>query len=218
VQLLTAAATAYTPPGDSTRSVAGPKPEVVSDAELLDRFWRGGEADARAFVQRFQTRVYGLAVRILQDRGVAEDVAQEAFVRAWRKGGTYDPARGSVDRWLLRITRNLAIDEFRRRTPDVLDPHRLDIPGSRSAEDDPAASAVISSEAAEVLHAVSRLPDEQRRAVLAAAVWGRTALEISRAEGVPLGTAKTRIRRGLLRLRATLGVDLDPSATVAASY
>jgi RNA polymerase sigma-70 factor (ECF subfamily) len=80
-----------------------------------------------------------------------------------------------------------------------------------------AASAAISLGAAEVLHAVSRLPGEQRRAVLAAAVWGRTALEISRAEGVPLGTAKTRIRRGLLRLRATLGVDVDASATVEAS-
>jgi DNA-directed RNA polymerase specialized sigma24 family protein len=137
VQLLTAGPTAYTPPGDVTRSVAGPKPEVVSDAELLDRFWRGGEADAQAFVQRLQTRVYRLAVHILQDRGVAEDFAQEPFVRVWQKGGTYDPARASVGAWLLRITRNLAIDEFRRRTPDVLDPHRLDIPGSLSAEDDP---------------------------------------------------------------------------------
>ena len=74
-----------------------------------------GLAAGATFVHRFERRVFGLAVSITRDRGLAEEVAQEAFLRAWRAAGSYDPARGSVVTWLLTITRNLAIDAVRAR-------------------------------------------------------------------------------------------------------
>src|SRR5712691_11210663 len=97
----------------------------VSDDALLAGLATGDEAAATAFVQRFQRRVYGLAFTILSDHRAAEDVAQEAFIRAWRHAGAYDPRRGTVVTWLLTITRNLAIDSIRVRRPVAVDPDSI---------------------------------------------------------------------------------------------
>ena len=94
----------------------------ASDHELLCGFALGDTESGQAFLRRFQGRVYGIALNLLGDRGLAEDVAQEAFVRAWKHAATYDPDRASVTAWLLRITRNLAIDTLRRRRPQILIP------------------------------------------------------------------------------------------------
>ena len=114
--------------------------------------------------------------------------------------------------WLLRITRNLAIDALRLRRADVIDPDQLAtldlVSSTRSVED----VAVTSDETARVRSALSVLPAEQSRAVLLAAFYGRTAEEISRSEAIPLGTAKTRIRLGLRKVRAHLA---DFAATEA---
>src|SRR5258708_25709541 len=97
----------------------------VSDYALLGGF-ANGDADAgAAFLRRFQSRVFRTATNLVGDRGLAADVAQRAFVRAWRHAATYDPERGSVGAWLLRITRNLAIDALRRRRPQPLDPEMV---------------------------------------------------------------------------------------------
>jgi RNA polymerase sigma factor (sigma-70 family) len=77
---------------------------------------------AVAFVRRFQGRVYGLALTIVRDPAVAEEVAQETFTRVWRHGGAYDARRGRVATWLLSIARNLAIDVIRVKTAEPLDP------------------------------------------------------------------------------------------------
>ena len=128
-------------------------------------------------MRRFQRRVYGLALAVVSDRGAAEDVAQEAFLRAWRGASGYDTRRGSVAAWLLTITRNHAIDTIRLRSnlpldPDVLEA-RLDLRAQPRSE-------------------VEALPDSDRiRSALAAParraaqgagarrVFGRTAQEIS---------------------------------------
>lgn len=90
-----------------------------------------GEARATvAFVRRFQARVYGLAVSVVGDPGLAEEVAQDAFVRAWRHAARYDPRRGRVASWLLTITRNLAVDALRLRRDQPVDPARLPCPPS----------------------------------------------------------------------------------------
>jgi RNA polymerase sigma-70 factor (ECF subfamily) len=136
-------------------------------------------------------------------------VAQEAFVRAWRHGASYDPCRGSVATWLLRITRNLAVDSLRLRRPGDVEPDLLEKIGWAS---EPAAieeAAITSDRAAAVRAALRRLPPEQARAVLLAAYYDRTAAEISRLEGIPLGTAKTRIRLGLRRVRALLLAEVE---------
>ena len=178
-------------------------PGGLSDEALLAGLTFGDPEAGRAFVQRFQSRVYGLALGVLRDPALAEDIAQEAFLRAWRHGATYDPRRGTVAAWLLRITRNLAIDALRLRRAEVMDPDVLTAvapPGDASVEE----AALISTGADEVRQALRRLPEEQARALMLAAFYGRTAEEISRSEAIPLGTAKTRIRLGLRRIRAML--------------
>jgi len=157
---------------------------VGSSDEALLAGLAAGDRDASAeFVRRFQRRVYGLAWTIVRDRGTAEDVAQEAFVRAWRYGASYDARRGSVLTWLLTIARNVAVDRLRLKQPEPLDTELL-----------------------EAKLRVGDAPDEQRRALLLASYFGRTAAEIAAAERIPLGTAKTRIRTGMRRLRAELEV------------
>jgi len=163
------------------------------------------DADAAAaFVERFQRRVFGLAVTIVGDRGAAQDVAQEAFLRAWRHAHAYDMRRGTVATWLLSITRNLAIDVTRLRRPMPVDPEQLLVLSRPSGVMGPEDAAVISDDVARVRRVLAELPSEQRRALVLASFMGRTAREISESEDIPLGTAKTRIRTALIRVRDAL--------------
>jgi RNA polymerase sigma-70 factor (ECF subfamily) len=182
---------------------SAPPPGGLSDEALLAGLTFGDPETGRAFLQRFQSRVFGLALAILRDPVLAEDIAQEAFLRAWRHGPSYDPRRGTVAAWLLRITRNLAIDALRLRRAEVMDP---DVLAAMAPPDDSSVeeAAMTSATAATVRRALRSLPEEQARALMLAAFYGRTAEEISRAEAIPLGTAKTRIRLGLRRIRAQL--------------
>jgi RNA polymerase sigma factor (sigma-70 family) len=172
----------------------------VSDEALLAGVAAGQHDAAAAFVRRFQARVYGLVITIVRDPGVAEDVAQETFVRAWRHAGSYDPRRGRVATWLLTIARNAAIDAMRLRRPEPLDP---DVVAARL--ESPVDDGTLADE--RLRAALAELPDEQRRALFMAAYLGRTAREISELEGVPLGTTKTRIRTAMLKLHDALETD-----------
>jgi RNA polymerase sigma factor (sigma-70 family) len=177
---------------------------AVSDDALLAGLATGDSDAAAAFVQRFQRRVFGLAVTIVGDPRGAEDVAQEAFLRAWRHAGAYDPRRGTVATWLLTITRNLAIDSVRVRRPVVIDPDSILALNLTSAGPLPDELAMLRDDADRLCAALVQLPPEQRRALVMAGLLGHTAREVSEAEDIPLGTAKTRIRTALLRLRSAL--------------
>ena len=176
----------------------------VPDRTLLDGFAAGNATTGAAFVRRFQARVYGVALSLVGDRGTAEDVAQEAFVRAWKHAARYDPGRGSVAAWLLRITRNLAIDTLRRRHPHPLDATVIAAltPAHRASTVEDA--GVISDLTARAGAAIARLPHQQAEALVLAAFYGYTAQQIAVSVGIPLGTAKTRIRLGLRSVRAQL--------------
>jgi RNA polymerase sigma factor (sigma-70 family) len=175
--------------------------DELSDETLLDGLGRGDPDAAAAFVRRFQRRVYGLALTMLRDSDLAEEVAQETFVRAWRHAAGYDPRRGRVPAWLLTIARNLAIDRVRMRPATPTDPDviasRLDVSEHDALPD--------VGERDRLRRAVAALPDDQRRALVLAVYTGRTAREISELDDVPLGTVKTRIRTAMLMLRETLG-------------
>src|SRR5919202_6372062 len=93
----------------------------LSDEALLAGLASGDTEAAAAFVRRFQSRVYGLAMTMLRDSGLAEEVAQETFVRAWRHASTYDARRGRVSTWLLTIARNVALDRARLTRAQPLD-------------------------------------------------------------------------------------------------
>jgi RNA polymerase sigma-70 factor (ECF subfamily) len=163
------------------------------------------DADAAlAFVRRYQRRVFGCAFAIVGDAGRAQDVAQEAFIRAWRHAAVFDARRASVATWLLTITRNLAIDTVRVERVRPADPVDLVDLTLVDPAVGPADLATRSTEVERVIAALRQLPVDQRRAVVLASVHGRTAQEISEIEGIPIGTAKTRLRTGLSKLRVVL--------------
>ena len=174
-----------------------------SDEALLAGLAAGDRDASAEFVRRFQRRVYGLAWSIVRDRGTAEDVAQEAFVRAWRYGASYDARRGSVLTWLLTIARNVAVDRLRLVRPEPLD---LELLEAKLRLADVADEQAGVDERDALRRVLATVPDEQRRALLLASYFGKTAAEIAAAESIPLGTAKTRIRTGMRRLRAELEV------------
>jgi RNA polymerase sigma factor (sigma-70 family) len=177
---------------------------TVSDDALVAGLAAGDQDAASAFVRRFQRRVFGLARTIVSDDRAAEDIAQEAFVRAWKHAAAYDPRRGSVVGWLLTITRNLAIDAVRIRRPVAFDPAALLGFDQPSRDREPPELAQLSEDTGRLRTALARLPEEQCRAIVLSGLLGYTAREVGEMEDIPLGTAKTRIRTALIRLRAAL--------------
>lgn len=198
------------PPAARRVSLGRPRapriPADASDEVLLAAMAQGDEESVVAFVRRYERRVYGLAWTMLGDAGLAEDVAQEAFVRAWHHAGTFDPRRAAASTWVLTIARNLAIDRVRLRRPVPVHADDLAVllgPSEDHPDLDPGRGGRLRD-------ALARLPDGQRRAVVLAAAYGYTAAEIGDAEAIPLGTAKTRIRAGLGKLRRLLERGEEP--------
>ena len=179
-----------------------------SDEALLAGFATGDPRTAAAFVRRFQGRVYGLALTIVRQPSVAEEVAQETFTRVFRHAGNYDARKGRVSTWLLSIARNLAIDVTRVRRLDPVDPAviaaELTIGSQGPGIDE---MTVQPDERDRLRAAIGELPMDQRSALVQAAYMGRTAREISALDEVPLGTVKTRIRTAMLKLRSQLEVE-----------
>src|SRR5690349_17594874 len=161
----------------------------ATDDGLVAGMAAGDPDAAAAFVRRYQARVFGLALSIVGVPAVAEEVAQEAFVRAWRFAGGYDPRRGDVAVWLLAIARNAAIDAVRLARDRPYDPQTVvamlagpDGEGRGAGGDYPDRVA----DADRIRTALRGLPGEQQTAVVLAAVHGWTAKEIAEREGVPL--------------------------------
>ncbi|CND69337.1 RNA polymerase sigma factor SigK [Mycobacterium tuberculosis] len=178
----------------------------LSDESLLTGMAAGDTETAAVFVRRYQARVYGLAYALVGSSAIAEEVAQEAFLRAWRHAGAYDPRKGRAVTWLLTITRNLAVDAMRLRGDHPVDPHIL-LNTLAGAERTPASPSFEDAE--ELRAALRELPPEQSTPIVLSVYYGLTAGEIAEREHIPLGTAKTRLRRGLAKLREALGVTHD---------
>jgi RNA polymerase sigma-70 factor (ECF subfamily) len=177
---------------------------TVSDDALLAGMAAGDADAASAFVSRFQRRVYGLALTITSDPRLSEDCAQEALLRAWRHASAYDPRRGSVATWLLTITRNVSIDMTRIHRPVATPPETLRALDERDWSAGPLERSLVAEDAQRLHSALQRLSEEQRRAVMLAGLYGFTAREVAEVDDIPLGTAKTRIRTALIRLRSIL--------------
>ncbi len=179
-----------------------------SDEALLAGFATGDPGTAAAFVRRFQGRVYGLALTIVRQPAVAEEVAQETFARVFRHAGNYDARKGRVSTWMLSIARNLAIDVTRMRRLDPVDPEVIAAEVSLTSQEPAADEMDLQPDERDQLRsAITELPDDQRRALVLAAYMGRTAREISDLDDVPLGTVKTRIRTAMLKLRDEFEVE-----------
>ena len=153
---------------------------------------------------RYRVVLFGLLVRILNNREEAEDVLQELFLQVWHRAGDYDPNRGRPFTWLVTLARSRAIDRLR----SVASRERVASESAREVTEevsDAVADAVRSEQRGIVTSALSQLPEEQQKALVLAYFDGLTQSEIADRLGAPLGTVKTRMRAGMMKLREVLG-------------
>ena len=171
-------------------------------AAALARVAGGDRAALRMVYQDTSAKLFGVCLRILKDRSEAEDVLQDVYVTVWRKAATFDPGRASPITWLVAIARNRAIDRLRAVGG------RLEPIEAADAVSDPAPAAVERVELAQQHQRLTRclgeLDARQASAIRAAFLDGATYEELAARMNVPLGTMKSWIRRGLLKLRACL--------------
>ncbi|HYY42871.1 MAG TPA: sigma-70 family RNA polymerase sigma factor [Pyrinomonadaceae bacterium] len=174
-----------------------------ADTELLHAIARGDESSLAALYDRYSAILLGLLLRILHDRPEAEDVLQEVFLQVWRRAHDFDEARGRGFTWLVTLARSRAIDRLRSidaRTRAATAAGREVREETVDATDD-----VLHSEQRVVVQAaLAQLPEEQRRALWLAYYDGLTQAEIAAQLNQPLGTIKTRMRSGLIKLRELL--------------
>ena len=183
----------------------------LSDEELMARLaYRDIEAFETLY-ERYGTLVYSTALRVMGDTQLAEDIAQETFLRLWRTPELYVPERGRFGTWLLSATRNRAIDYVRQRGRRWKREVTTEGPQKEPAATrmaDPAFIAQLSDVRRRVREALQTLPAEQRRAIELAYYGGYTQQEIGSLLKQPLGTIKTRIRLGMQKLRVALAAEL----------
>lgn len=180
-----------------------------SDSDLMALIQSGDVRAFELFFDRHGTVAFRLAMRILNDRGLAADVTQEAFLGFWRHRDGYRPDRGAARSWLLSIVRNRAVDTWRRERNQHADLRGdASLPQQR-ARDDTEAQVITSDESQNIRGKLEQLPVEQRRVIELAYFGGLTHTEIAEQLGLPLGTAKGRMRLGLTKLRAVLSEEQD---------
>jgi RNA polymerase sigma-70 factor (ECF subfamily) len=175
-----------------------PDPYPADPERLAALLVAVGAADRVAFKALYgatSRRLFGVAMMILRRRDAAEDVVQEAYVRIWTHARQYDPSRGAALAWLMRVARNLAIDQVRRerRVEDIAD-HAETL----------AAPAPALTDQVDLNRALTAIRPDYRQAISLAFIDGYTHEELAERNGVPLGTAKARVRRGLDQLRTRL--------------
>jgi RNA polymerase sigma-70 factor (ECF subfamily) len=193
-----------TPPGHQrARGSAHPGPDL---AALLQASARGDQAAFADLYDATSSRVYGLVLRVVRDPAQSEEVTQEAFLDIWRSSARFDRGAGTPMSWMLTIAHRKAVDRVRSAQASS---DREDQYGAHSQErsfDATAEEVERSLDAQRVRRALDSLTATQRGAVELAYLGGYTHTEVASLLGVPLGTAKTRIRDGLIRLRDTLGM------------
>ena len=188
--------------------------ETYADIVLLDRIIARDQSAVADLYDRHSRLLFSLILRILHDRGEAEEVLQEVFLSVWTKADTYDTTLGCPAAWLVRIARNRGIDRLRAnsvrtRTLEAVQPQpggsglRI-VEEAQGADDDPETSAARSEQRGGVLRALDTLPAEQRELIEHAYFLGLTHSELAARFGLPLGTVKSRVRAGMLALRQQL--------------
>ena len=175
-----------------------------ADRDVLARV-SNGELDAlQDLYDRYRTMAYSIALRITADASLAEDVVQDAFLGAWRNAARYVEGRGSVKTWLLSIVHHRAIDAVRRRRPTSELPEAEAPPPPALTLPDIWKEVAGNLDREAIAAALTTLSDVQREAIELAYFGGLTQIEIADRTGAPLGTVKSRVRLGLLAMRAEL--------------
>lgn len=182
---------------------------LASDADLIAQAAGGDPAALETLYDRYSRVIFSFALRIVSDPQIAEEILQEVFFRAWQQGGSFQSNRGSLVTWLLSITHNLSIDEIRKRKrrpqrADSAEPEQL-LAGVSDESVNVEDEVWLGSLRQSILEALAQLPDAQRQPIEMAYFQGLTQREIAELLGEPLGTIKTRMRLGMLKLREFLG-------------
>jgi len=183
--------------------------QQLSDETLVAQVVQGNSDALEALYDRYAPTVLGLALKILGDQALAEDVLQETFWRVWKSAATYQPQRGIFTSWLFRITRNLAVDMVRRQrvrphalyNTDESDPVLDEMPDPDMDVAEQAQSLLANRQ---IRKALASLPDAQRQVIEMAYFYGMTRQEIAEATGEALGTIHTRARLALQKLHEEL--------------
>jgi RNA polymerase sigma-70 factor (ECF subfamily) len=180
-----------------------PEPAQENDVELLKAIVARDEVALAQLYDRYRVILFGLLMRILNNREEAEDVLQEVFLQVWRKAEDFDEDRGRPFTWLVTLARSRGIDRLRTlgARERVAEASAREAPEEVS---DAATDALKSEQRGIVSDALAKLPDEQKRPLMLAYFDGLTQSEIATHLGAPLGTVKTRMRTGLIRLRELL--------------
>lgn len=190
------------PPGEASA-------RADSTAELVRLLRLASRGDELAFARLYDAtsaRVFGLAVRILRDPTQAEEVAQEAFLEIWRTASRFDPDKGSAQTWMLTIVHRKSVDRVRSAEASTRRDTAYQSRNQAVDHDVTADAAHASMEARRVRNAMAGLTAVQREALELAYFGGYTHTEVANLLDLPVGTAKTRIRDGIIRLRDTMGV------------
>jgi RNA polymerase sigma-70 factor (ECF subfamily) len=180
----------------------------AEDAALLARIVAGDESAIAALHARYAGALYSLARQVTRSESTAQDVVQEVFIAVWRSAERFDPAKGSVSAWLFALARHKAIDAVRREMTIQKRTVEADL-SFEEAPDDVDAETWRRFQGERIRDAIDRLPPAQKEAVELAFFAGLTHVEVAERLEIPLGTAKTRIRTALLRLRDLLGPSLS---------
>lgn len=184
----------------------------LDDEELMERLYFRDLQAFRALYQRYGNLVYSVSLRVVRDTQIAEDMAQEIFLRIWRKPDAYVAQRGRFVTWLTSVTRNRAVDEVRSRSRrfrhETASPEEQEREIAAPDSNNPALTAELSDQRRLILAAMSGIPSEQREVIELAYFGGLTQQEIAERLSQPLGTVKTRIRLGMQKLRSALTPEL----------
>ncbi len=178
--------------------------DAGSDAALMRDFAAREAGAASELYSRFASRVYGLGIVMLGNDAAAQDLVQDTFVKLWRSAERFDATRGKLETWVLLVARSLAFDSLRRRVRESRSLERIGTDPEVSGERGPEEAAATADMAGRARDAMAALSPGQRAALELAYFGGKTAAEVAELEGIPIGTAKTRIRTALLKLREAL--------------
>jgi RNA polymerase sigma-70 factor (ECF subfamily) len=184
----------------------------AAEAAMLHAVARGDESAFASLYDRYGSILFGLLLRILRDRPEAEDCLQEVFLQIWQRASSYDAARGRPFTWLVTLARSRAIDRLRSTGARTRTEQAAFADAGESVADADA-EAFRSEQGAVVRGALAEIPEEQRRALLLAYFEGLSQTEIAARLGQPLGTVKTRMRSGMMRLRELLRGKVEGTLT-----
>jgi len=173
---------------------------------LLEQVAQGDKEAFSALYEELSSKVHGLVVKVLRDNAQAEEVTQEIFLEVWQLAQRYDPAKGGASTWIMTMAHRRAVDRVRASQASVNRDLKIGAQEYSEGYDDVSEIVETHIESEKVSSAMSRLTVLQKQAVTLAYYGGYTQSEVSKLLKVPLGTVKTRIRDGMIRLRDELGV------------